>query len=42
MICAGALAVWQLSVGNLFNTAMLGFFAYNNYQLLNNRPQLGM
>lgn len=42
MICAGALALWQLSIGSLFNTALLGLFAYNNYQLLNNRPQLGV
>ena len=42
MICAGALALWQLSVGSLFNTLLLGWFAYNNYQLLNNRPQLGV
>jgi len=42
MIVAGALAIWQLSSGSLFNGLLLGSFAFNNYRMLNNQPQIGM
>lgn len=42
MILAGALAVWQLTAGSLFNGLLLGSFAFNNYRMLNHQPQLGV
>ena len=40
MVCAVALALWQLSMGSLWNTLLLGSFAVDNYKMLHHQPRV--
>lgn len=40
MITGGALAVWQLTSGSLWNGLLLGSFVVDNYRMLNHQPRM--
>jgi stage IV sporulation protein FB len=42
MVCAGVIALWQLSDGRLFNALIIGYMAVENYRALNGLPPVTM